>query len=94
MSATDPRVIVALDYSSAEEALALVEQLNSGQCRLKVGKELFTSAGPQLVKALVDRNFKVFLDLSNTHQQHVLGEPSLVSSHHRGDAEREGFFGK
>ena len=63
MSATDPRVIVALDYSSAEEALALVEQLNSGQCRLKVGKELFTSAGPQLVKALVDRNFEVFLDL-------------------------------
>jgi orotidine-5'-phosphate decarboxylase len=63
MSTTDPRVIVALDYSGAEEALALVEQLNPGQCRLKVGKELFTSAGPQWVKALVDRNFEVFLDL-------------------------------
>lgn len=63
MSATDPRVIVALDYSSAEDALALVEQLSPGQCRLKVGKQLFTSAGPQLVSALVDRNFEVFLDL-------------------------------
>lgn len=63
MSTTDPRVIVALDYSGAEEALALVEQLNPGQCRLKVGKQLFTSAGPQWVKALVDRNFEVFLDL-------------------------------
>lgn len=63
MSATDPRVIVALDYSSAEDALALVEQLSPGQCRLKVGKQLFTSAGPHLVSALVDRNFEVFLDL-------------------------------
>ncbi|MBT7375952.1 MAG: orotidine-5'-phosphate decarboxylase, partial [Porticoccaceae bacterium] len=33
------------------------------QCRLKVGKELFTVAGPQLVKALVERDFDVFLDL-------------------------------
>ena len=30
---------------------------------LKVGKELFTAAGPTLVKALVERNFDVFLDL-------------------------------
>ncbi len=63
MSVTDPRVIVALDYGSVEEALALVEQLTANQCRLKVGKQLFTAAGPQLVTALVDRNFEVFLDL-------------------------------
>jgi len=63
MSVTDPRVIVALDYGSVEEALTLVEQLTANQCRLKVGKQLFTAAGPQLVTALVDRNFEVFLDL-------------------------------
>ena len=32
-------------------------------CRLKVGKELFTSAGPQLVEQLMQRGFQVFLDL-------------------------------
>jgi len=43
--------------------LSLAEQLDPTQCRLKVGKELFTAAGPTLVKALVERNFDVFLDL-------------------------------
>ncbi len=57
------RVIVALDYPAAEPALALVDQLRPGSCRLKVGKELFTRAGPELVRQLVERGFDVFLDL-------------------------------
>jgi len=57
------RIIVALDFPTAEAALALVDRLDSAQCRLKVGKELFTSAGPDLVRELVARGFKVFLDL-------------------------------
>jgi orotidine-5'-phosphate decarboxylase len=60
---TGPRIIVALDYSDADSALALTEQLDPAHCRLKVGKELFTAAGPQLVSTLVDRGFGVFLDL-------------------------------
>lgn len=56
-------IIVALDYASAEDALALADQLDPAQCRLKVGKELFTHAGPALVKALHQRGFSVFLDL-------------------------------
>ena len=63
MNLSQSRVIVALDFAEAKSALALAEKLSPEQCRLKVGKELFTSAGPQLVKALVDRNFDVFLDL-------------------------------
>lgn len=63
MTSTNSRVIVALDYSEASSARALAEKLDPKQCRLKVGKELFTSAGPQLVKTLVDQNFDVFLDL-------------------------------
>ena len=58
-----PRVIVALDFPEAAAALALVERLEPGLCRLKVGKELFTRAGPALVSELVDRGFDVFLDL-------------------------------
>lgn len=60
---TDPRIIVALDYPDAASALQLVKQLDPAMCRLKVGKELFTSAGPALVGNLVERGFGVFLDL-------------------------------
>lgn len=59
----DPRVIVALDYPNAEAALAFADRVDASLCRLKVGKELFTSAGPQLVEKLVGRGFDVFLDL-------------------------------
>lgn len=59
----DIPVIVALDFPDAASALALVTQLDPAQCRLKVGKELFTSAGPQMVRSLVARGFSVFLDL-------------------------------
>lgn len=60
---TDPKVIVALDYADAASALALVRKLDPAHCRLKVGKELFTAAGPQLVENLVGQGFGVFLDL-------------------------------
>lgn len=60
---TGPRVIVALDYPDAKSALALVARLTPQLCRLKVGKELFTAAGPQLVEALVAHGYDVFLDL-------------------------------
>ncbi len=58
-----PRIIVALDFSTAEQALDLTTQLDPQLCRLKVGKELFTAAGPSLVDKLVRDGFKVFLDL-------------------------------
>jgi orotidine-5'-phosphate decarboxylase len=60
---TDSKVIVALDYADAASAMSLVNQLDPNLCKLKVGKELFTAAGPQLVEQLVNKNFKVFLDL-------------------------------
>lgn len=59
----DPRIIVALDYEQQGEALALVDQLDPAQCRLKVGKEMFTRFGPAWVERLQDRGFGIFLDL-------------------------------
>lgn len=56
-------IVVALDFSHVEEASALVAQLDPAHCRIKVGKELFTRAGPAWVRALVERGFSVFLDL-------------------------------
>ena len=57
------KIIVALDYADAASGLALVARLDPALCRLKVGKELFTVAGPELVRTLVARGFEVFLDL-------------------------------
>lgn len=58
-----PRLIVALDFADAHSALAFVAGLSPALCRLKVGMELFTVAGPRFVESLVDQGFEVFLDL-------------------------------
>ena len=63
MQNKESKIIVALDYADAASALQLVNQLDPSLCKLKVGKELFTAAGPQLVEKLVSKNFNVFLDL-------------------------------
>ncbi len=60
---TDSKIIVALDYSNAEQALSFVNKVSPELCKLKVGKELFTTAGPQFVEELVAKGFDVFLDL-------------------------------
>nr|MCS5559809.1 orotidine 5'-phosphate decarboxylase [Oceanospirillaceae bacterium] len=56
-------IVVALDYDSSSQALAMASQLDPQRCRLKVGKELFTAAGPQLVDQLQQQGFEIFLDL-------------------------------
>ena len=56
-------VVVALDFSAEADALALAGRLSPELCRLKVGKELFTRSGPQLVEKLQAMGFEVFLDL-------------------------------
>ncbi len=57
------RIIVALDYPDPAQALALAERLEPSLCRLKVGKELFTAGGPDVVRQLNAKGFEVFLDL-------------------------------
>jgi len=57
------QIIVALDFNDTVIAERFVERLEPCQCRLKVGKELFTHAGPQFVERLVAKGFDVFLDL-------------------------------
>lgn len=62
MATTRP-LIVALDFAEPGDALALVARLDPAQCAVKVGKELFTAGGPDVVRALVQRGYRVFLDL-------------------------------
>lgn len=56
-------IITALDYKNTDDALAFVEKIDPSLTRLKVGKELFTLAGPELVEKLQRLGFDVFLDL-------------------------------
>ena len=58
-----PRIIVAMDFDNADDCLALARRLSPQSCRLKVGKELFTSTGPKIVEGLMAMGFEVFLDL-------------------------------
>ncbi|HIQ16236.1 MAG TPA: orotidine-5'-phosphate decarboxylase [Leucothrix sp.] len=57
------KLIIALDYPSAEQALSFVKQLSPSNCKLKVGFELFVAAGPDFVKQLIDMGYDIFLDL-------------------------------
>ena len=63
MKQDSSRIIVALDFPDQASALSLVDRLDPDLCRLKVGKELFTRCGPELVRILVNKGFDVFLDL-------------------------------
>src|SRR5207247_4982981 len=57
------RLIVALDVSHADEARKLVERLSGAVGMFKIGSQLFTAAGPDLLREIVGRGEKVFLDL-------------------------------
>ena len=75
-------IIVAVDVNCHDAALRLAGRLEPQLCRLKVGKELFTCAGPNIVKALQQRGFDIFLDLKfhdipNTTAQAVLAAADL-----------------
>ena len=75
----DPKIIVALDFATATEALALAQQLDPQMCRVKVGKELFTRAGPSVVEALHKLNFQVFLDLKFFDIPHTVSRAVLAA---------------
>jgi orotidine-5'-phosphate decarboxylase len=57
------RIMVALDYSSADEAKTLLSELQGIPCYMKVGMQLFYAAGPDFVLYLKEQGYKVFLDL-------------------------------
>ena len=59
----DPKIIVALDFPDSKQALEFTRKTSPDQCRLKIGKELFTSCGPTLVEELVNSGYDIFLDL-------------------------------
>jgi orotidine-5'-phosphate decarboxylase len=74
------RVIVGLDFADAASALALVDRLHPDACAMKIGKELFTSAGPEVVHACVKRGFRVFLDLKFHDIPNTVGQACAAAT--------------
>lgn len=75
-------VIVALDFNTEKEAIKFLKQLDSQECRVKIGKELFTTCGPSIVESIQKLGFEVFLDLKfhdipNTTAQAVVAAAKL-----------------
>lgn len=75
-----PRIIVALDCQDEKEALGLMAKLDPSLCRLKVGKELFTAAGPQLVEKLMHAGFEIFLDLKFHDIPNTVGRACIAAA--------------
>lgn len=72
--AVGPRIVVALDFPDPAAATALAGRLDPASCRLKVGKELFTRGGPQLVERLQELGFEIFLDLKFHDIPHTVAQ--------------------
>jgi orotidine-5'-phosphate decarboxylase len=62
MSCQSP-IVVALDYPTMAQSIEMAKRLDPEQCRVKVGKELFTTAGPVILDELHKLGFEIFLDL-------------------------------
>jgi len=58
-----PSIFVAMDFDSIDDAKNLALKIDPNKCGIKIGKELFTSSGPELVKWFHKQGFKTFLDL-------------------------------
>ena len=76
------QLLVALDVESAAKAIALADSLRGAAAGFKIGSRLFTSEGPSIVRALVEKGDRVFLDLKfhdipNTVAQAVAAATSL-----------------
>ncbi len=63
MTKDNNKIIIALDYSNKNDVISLCQKLNPSECRLKIGKQLFTKYGPEIVNQLQDKGFEIFLDL-------------------------------
>jgi len=77
---SDSKIIVALDYPTSTDALALADQLDPQRCKLKIGKELFTRSGPIVVETLGKQGFDIFLDLKYHDIPHTVAKACAAAA--------------
>ncbi|MFQ5777721.1 MAG: orotidine-5'-phosphate decarboxylase [Terriglobia bacterium] len=80
LAAVRERIIVALDVPSAARALALARRLRGRAAMFKVGGQLFTAEGPAIVRALVRRDERIFLDLKFHDIPHIVAEACVQAA--------------
>ena len=73
-------IIIALDFPTGDKTLQFLDLLDPNLCRVKIGKELFTASGPQLVRKIIDRGFDVFLDLKFHDIPNTVARASKVAA--------------
>ena len=73
-------IIIALDFATGDKTLQFLDLLDPNLCRVKIGKELFTASGPQLVRKIIDRGFDVFLDLKFHDIPNTVARASKVAA--------------
>ena len=59
---TEKKIIIALDFDSYDKAILMTKKLDPTLCNLKVGSQLFTSAGPKIIERISKMGFDIFLD--------------------------------
>ena len=74
------RIVVSLDFPNGKQALELCQKLDPTQCKLKIGKELFTCEGPVLVERFINIGFDVFLDLKYHDIPHTVASACRVAA--------------
>ena len=73
-------VIVALDFSRAEETLAFLDGFRDEKPYVKIGMELFYGEGPGIVREIKARGHKIFLDLKLHDIPNTVGKAMAVLS--------------
>src|SRR2546429_7316417 len=77
------RLIIALDVPDRDDALRLVECLAGTVGMFKIGSQLFTAEGPQLVREIVSSGERVFLDLKFHDIPNTVAGAARSSCQHR-----------
>ena len=73
-------LILALDFSSIEKTVEVLDKLDPASCRVKVGKQLFVSQGQRAVKKIQELGFEIFLDLKFHDIPNTVKEACLAAA--------------
>ena len=75
-----PKLFIAIDQNDINKAKELIQKLPSQMCGIKVGKELFTACGPEIIQWIQEKGFKVFLDLKYHDIPNTVEKACFVAS--------------
>ena len=75
-----PKLFIAIDQNDINKAKELIQKLPPEMCGIKVGKELFTACGPEIIQWIQEKGFKVFLDLKYHDIPNTVEKACFVAS--------------